>query len=216
MEAYIGTVMTTAIQYAPRGWMLCQGQTLSIAQYSALFSLLGTTYGGNGQSTFMLPNLCGRMAVGTGTGVGLSPRPLGAVGGTETTNAPVSVVGAVKIDVTNLPSHTHSITDGTCIAKTAVKVGTASVGTPTPVEGAGLSVAPTGPMNAGIWASPAPTTDIVGMGNVATTMSGSVDATGSGANMPFTANGNVTAGTMSPFLALNYIICVDGIFPSRN
>lgn len=216
MEAYIGTVMTTAIPYAPRGWMLCQGQTLAVAQYSALFSLIGTTYGGNGQSTFMLPNLCGRVAVGTGSAPGVTHRPLGTVGGVESVSAPVSVNGSVKLDVTHMPSHSHTVTDGTLIARTSVKVGTASVGTPTPVEGAGLSVAPPGPMNAGIWASPAPTSDTVSIGNVATTMSGGVDATGGGVAVPIVAAGALTASTMSPFLALNYIICIEGLYPSRN
>jgi microcystin-dependent protein len=85
--------------YAPRGWAMCAGQTLSIAQYQALFSLLGTTYGGNGQTTFNLPDLRGRLALGFGQGPGLSSYSLGAVGGQE----------SHQLLTTEVPSHSHTL-----------------------------------------------------------------------------------------------------------
>lgn len=73
MDAFMGTIMPVAFQYAPRGWMFCNGQTLPIAQNSALFSLLGTMYGGDGQNTFGLPDLRGRVPVGSqGPGPGIA------------------------------------------------------------------------------------------------------------------------------------------------
>ena len=85
--------------FNPRLWANCDGQLLSISQNSALFSLLGTTYGGDGRSTFGLPDLRGRVAMHTGTGPGLSPRPMGQRSGTQTNN----------ISIAQLPAHGHAI-----------------------------------------------------------------------------------------------------------
>jgi microcystin-dependent protein len=98
MEPYIGQIQTFGFNFAPRGWALCNGQIMSIAQNTALFSLLGTTYGGNGQTTFALPDLRGRFPVHQGQGPGLSPYQLGQISGTETTT----------LIATNLPAHTHT------------------------------------------------------------------------------------------------------------
>lgn len=83
-DPFIGEIMLFGGNFAPRGWAFCNGQLLSIAQYSALFSLLGTTYGGNGQTTFALPDLRGRVPIHAGQGPGLSPRTQGEIGGSET------------------------------------------------------------------------------------------------------------------------------------
>ena len=96
-EMYLGQMMQVGFNFCPRGWTTASGQILSIAQNTALFSLLGTTYGGNGQTTFALPDLRGRMAVNQGSGPGLSPYVLGEVTGTETTT----------LLTTQIPSHTH-------------------------------------------------------------------------------------------------------------
>lgn len=95
----MGCIYIFAGNFAPRGYMLCQGQTLPISQYAALFSILGTTYGGNGTSTFMLPDLRGRVALSEGTGPGLSPVALGQNGGVE----------SVTVQVANLPAHNHMV-----------------------------------------------------------------------------------------------------------
>jgi len=94
---YLGEIRMFAGNYAPKGWQLCNGQTLPINQYTALFSLLGTNYGGNGVSTFMLPNLQGSLPVGQGNGPGLTPRVIGEVGGTEN----------VTITTQTMPQHNH-------------------------------------------------------------------------------------------------------------
>jgi len=82
-EPLLGEIAMFGFNFAPRGWMLCDGQLLPIAQYSALFSLLGTTYGGDGRTTFGLPDLRGRVPVHMGNGPGLTPRPWGQTGGSE-------------------------------------------------------------------------------------------------------------------------------------
>lgn len=106
-EPYIGTIQAYGFNYAPRGWQTCQGQILSIAQSSALFSLLGTIYGGNGQTTFALPNLSGRVPNGQGQGPGLSPYSIGQLGGVESTT----------LTSQQMPAHTHA---GTLSASTTV------------------------------------------------------------------------------------------------
>ena len=97
-EPFIGEVKIFGFNFAPRGYSLCEGQILSIAQNTALFSLLGTTYGGNGQTTFALPDLRGRAVIGQGQGPGLSDYSMGEVLGTQTTTLLTS----------NMPAHVHS------------------------------------------------------------------------------------------------------------
>jgi microcystin-dependent protein len=98
MEPYIGQVCLFGFNYAPRGWALCNGQLLSIGQNSALFSLLGTTFGGDGISTFALPDLRGRVAINQGDQPGLSKYAMGQTGGSET----------VTLNVTQMPQHVHA------------------------------------------------------------------------------------------------------------
>lgn len=98
-EPFIGEIKMFAGNFAPRGWATCQGQILSIAQNTALFSLLGTTYGGNGQTTFALPDLRGRAPVHWGQGPGLPPFSLGQMAGQE----------AVTLLASNLPAHGHGV-----------------------------------------------------------------------------------------------------------
>lgn len=98
-EPFIGMIVAFGGNFAPRGWALCQGQLLSIAQHTALFSILGTTYGGNGQTTFALPDLRGRAIVGEGQGPGLAPYALGEMAGAESTTLTTS----------QMPAHTHLV-----------------------------------------------------------------------------------------------------------
>src|SRR5487761_706908 len=97
--AFLGTIRLVGFNFAPVGWALCEGQTLSISQDTALFSLLGTYFGGNGQTTFNLPDLRGRVAVGQGQGPGLANYDQGQAGGSET----VTLTGS------QVPSHTHTM-----------------------------------------------------------------------------------------------------------
>ena len=99
MEPFIGQLMLVGFNFPPRGWALCEGQLLSISQNTALFSLLGTTYGGDGRSTFGLPDLRGRVNFSPGTGPGLSPHSWGQKGGVEN----------VTLATNQIPSHNHLI-----------------------------------------------------------------------------------------------------------
>jgi len=98
-EPFIGEVKLLGFYFAPMGYMTCQGQIISIAQNTALFSLLGTTYGGDGQTTFALPDLQGRIPIGQGQGPGLPARDMGEAAGT--TN--------ITLTPANLPQHTHTL-----------------------------------------------------------------------------------------------------------
>ncbi len=99
MEPFLGQIVMFAGNFAPRGWAFCDGQLLPISQNSALFSILGTTYGGDGRTTFALPDLRGRVPVHQGNGPGLSDRRLGSKGGAET----------VTLNTNQIPSHNHSL-----------------------------------------------------------------------------------------------------------
>ena len=99
MEPFIGEIRLVPYTFAPKGWALCAGQLLSISQNTALFSLLGTNYGGDGRTTFALPDLRGRTPVGAGTAPAGSDYPLGATGGQE----------AVALTTPQLPAHAHAV-----------------------------------------------------------------------------------------------------------
>jgi microcystin-dependent protein len=98
-DPFIGEIRTFGFNFAPRGWAMCNGQLLPINQNQALFALLGTTYGGNGQTTFALPDLQGRVGIHVGQGPGLSPYVLGQEAGTET----------VTLTQNQMPQHSHVV-----------------------------------------------------------------------------------------------------------
>ena len=184
MEEYIGIVKLFAGNFAPRGWALCNGQILSIAQYNALFAILGTTYGGNGQTTFALPNLQGAVALGAGNGNG-GNYVLGQVAGTPN----------VSILTSNLPAHVHA-------GPGKISVSATNSTDSTPVAGASL----------GIPGSNVSRVFTPTLGYTAATPS--VELT---SNVTTGATGNnVPISVMQPYLAMTYIICLEGIFPSRN
>jgi len=99
-EPFLGMIIIVPYNFSPRGWAFCSGQILPIAQNTALFSLIGTTFGGNGQTTFALPDLRGRVPNSSGQGPGLSNYDLGQVSGTET----------VTLTVNEMPMHNHQVT----------------------------------------------------------------------------------------------------------
>ena len=184
MEGTIGEIRMFAGNFPPRTWAYCQGQTLAIAQNTALFAILGTTFGGNGQTTFMLPDLRGRVPVGTGQGPGLPLVNLGQPGGSETTS----------LTVGNLPPHNHTAS------------GTVTPGASTGGRGVTTSNVPTNnyPLQTAtgndIYANPSNTN--MGQSPVSVT----VNNTGNG----------LPINNLQPYLGMNYIICLEGIFPSRN
>jgi microcystin-dependent protein len=99
MDVFLGMIAAFGFNYNPRGWVFCNGQTMSIAQNTALFSLLGTMYGGNGTTTFGIPDLRGRTLIGIGNGPGLSPVTQGEMAGSP----------SVTILATNMPQHNHTL-----------------------------------------------------------------------------------------------------------
>ena len=105
MDPFLAEIKLFGGNFAPRGWAYCDGQLLPISQYSALFSILGTTYGGDGRTTFALPDLRGRAAIHPGNGPGLSDYKLGEKGGRE----------SITLNITNLPSHNHVATSTTTV-----------------------------------------------------------------------------------------------------
>lgn len=151
---FIGEIVGFGGNFAPRNWALCQGQLLSIAQNTALFSILGTTYGGNGQTTFALPDLRGRAPIGQGQGPGLQNYVLGQAAGTENATLLTS----------NLPAHVHTQTGSTTkaslqtpaagafLGKTQDSAGTAipQIYVPAGSEGTTVPMAATGITGQGI------------------------------------------------------------------
>jgi len=179
MEGYIAEIRMFAGNFAPRFWAFCQGQILSIAQNTALFSLLGTTYGGNGQTTFALPDLRGRVPVGTGQGPGLPNVVLGELSGTPT----------VTLIVQQIPQHIHTVALGAHNDDSANQAN--------------------------------PTNNVLGLGQVPGGQSVNMYSNaGANTNLAPTnssiAGGSQPHNNMQPYLGMNYIICLNGIFPSRN
>ncbi|MGB9179343.1 MAG: tail fiber protein [Pyrinomonadaceae bacterium] len=135
-EPYLGMIIIVPYNFSPRGWAFCNGQILPIAQNTALFSLLGTTFGGNGQTTFALPDLRGRVPNSSGQGPGLSSYDLGQVGGTESTT----------LTVNQMPGHAHPYTPGCA-------TGDATSGKPSnnfPANGGQYASPANGTMGAGV------------------------------------------------------------------
>ena len=188
MEGTIAEIRMFAGNFAPRGWAFCQAQTLSIAQNTALFSLLGTTYGGDGQTTFVLPDFRGRVGDGTGAGPGLPNVQLGEVAGSNT----------VTLTSANLPSHNHAA---------ALNASTVAATTQSPVAGAVLGRAKddTGTAVPFIYAPSGSATSVaLGSTSVTTGLTGGV----TGGAQPFSS--------MQPYMGMNFIICLEGIYPSRS
>lgn len=180
MEGYIGSVTLFAGNFAPKNWTFCMGQLLPISQNTALFSIIGTTYGGNGTTTFGLPDLRGRAVVGAGQAPGLSYYDLGQIGGKESTT----------LISTNLAAHSHPV---------ALQVAPAAAATAdqeSPANGV-YATAGTGEPFYG----PAPTAQMQAY-------TGTITTGPTGGTLPFS--------NLHPVLALNYIICLYGIFPARN
>jgi microcystin-dependent protein len=186
-QAYIGTIIQVGFNFAPRNWAQCNGQLISIAQNTALFALLGTTYGGNGQTTFALPDLRGRTPIHTGQGPGLSSYSLGQRSGVESTTLLSS----------NLPAHTHTA------SMTGLNAATTKATLSTPVAGAvlGRSV-DTNSTTAALPVIYCPA------GTATSVTLGAVTLAAAGNSQP--------VSVIQPTLSMNYIICQFGIFPSRN
>jgi microcystin-dependent protein len=179
MEGTLAEIRMFAGNFAPRGWQFCNGQLLPISQWTAVFALVGTTYGGNGQTTFGIPDLRGRVAVGTGNGAGLPSVVLGEMSGTNTTT----------LLSTNLPPHNHQVV-GNITPRANLDLGTLDS-----TENA---------FPAGSNSKPYSATADTNMQPIPV----SLPTTIAGNNQP--------VSVMQPYLGINNIFCVEGIFPSRN
>jgi microcystin-dependent protein len=191
MEQYIGQIMMFGGNFAPRSWALCNGQLLPISSYTALFSILGTTYGGDGRTTFALPDLRGRSPIHAGHGPGLSNVKLGQRGGQE----------YITLTVNNMPSHSHTATITGAQAAVTLK---ASVDEGSSDEAEGNILA------SGIskMYSAANVPDQVSLAPVAAPVTGSVTLSNTGNQQAF--------NNRNPFEVVNYIIALFGTYPSRS
>jgi microcystin-dependent protein len=226
MDAFMGTILAVGFNYAPRGWVFCNGQTVPIQQNSAMFALLGTMYGGDGQTTFGIPDLRGRAAVGSqGNGPGLSPVAQGEKAGTNN----VTVIGTGSVNITlglaNLPSHSHTASfDPTGLnASTTLNAGTGTNGGLVPQINGGLTatLAGSGGGIANIYLpANTPPSNPVALSGIGTVLTGTgtvtVNPTGTGAPLAAPVQTQSLTSIMQPYLGLNYIIAMEGIFPSRN
>lgn len=170
---FIGQICMFGGNFAPRGWAFCQGQILSIPQNTALFSILGTYYGGNGQTTFGLPDLRYRVPVGTGQAPGFGAMNMGQMGG-EANHTLI---------ITEMPAHTHVLQLPTTSADSSAKNPNGNI--------LGGTASPT-------YAAPAAANGQMGGAAIGIT----------GSSQPH--------NIMQPYLGLNFIIAMEGVYPSRN
>jgi microcystin-dependent protein len=171
-EPFLGEILMFGGNFAPRGYAFCDGQLLSIAQNTALFALVGTTYGGNGTITYALPDLRGRVPVHQGSGPGLAPVSMGQTGGAET----------VTLTQNQMPPHSHQANGSV-------------LGSQVSPNGAFWSTDPSGGTGAYSTANPDAT-----MASDAITMAG----------------GSQPHENRQPYLVINYIIALQGVFPSQS
>ncbi|AZI24175.1 phage tail protein [Pedobacter sp. G11] len=205
MEGTIGEIRAFAGNFAPRTWLFCQGQNMQLAQYQALFAIIGTNYGGDGVNTFQLPNIASRIVVGAGQGIGLSNYNLGQVTGEE----------SHALNSLELPVHTHQITPDFSTTAASVNISlnaVASSGTEFGPVGNYLAQDSSGTNN--VYANPTNSPNLVDLNSNAAQVSN--------LSPPIPqvvigiAGNSLPHNNIQPVLAINYIICVDGIFPSRN
>ena len=187
-EPYIGEIRIFPYNYAPRGWAYCAGQIMNVIDNSSLFSVIGGTYGGNWSTTFALPDLRGRIPVGAGNGPGLTTRILGEAAGTEINH----------LNTSNLPSHNHGVTVNTNEIKATVFSDKADLDSPTNNY--------FGATDSKIYVDGGREKNYMAADSIKQTLVMTINPTGS----------NVAVNNMQPYLAINYCIALDGIYPSRS
>ena len=189
-EPFLAEIMIVGFNFAPRGWALCDGQILPINQNQSLYSLLGTTYGGDGRTSFALPDTRGRSVIGVGTGPGLSTIQLGQKSGVENRT----------LSTSNMPSHNHAAT--TTVAATATAH----------ANSIGNIDAPAG----NVWAS-LDREDTYSSATPNVTMNAAAITVAATAT---TTTGNAGSGTSfsirDPYIAMHWLIQISGLYPSRN
>jgi microcystin-dependent protein len=195
---FLGQIIIGGWNFAPQGSVQCNGQTLAIAQYNALFALLGTTYGGNGVSTFQLPNLQGRRIVHWGNGVGLAPYVIGQNSGVEN----VSVLQG------NMPTHNHQASfaqNNSSFGASGTTSATAAAPAAGGVLGVGADLTSHGAKPA-IYVPSGSVTNTVGLGGL--NVAGTVSLGVSGNGLPLSI--------LNPYNTVTMCIATVGIFPTRN
>ena len=191
-DPFLGMIIQVGFNFQPQGWQFCNGQLLSIAQNSALFSLLGTTYGGNGTSTFALPDLRGRVAIHQGQGNGLSTYVIGQASGTEN----------ITLNQNQMPIHTHTFNGSTSTLQASTTKATVQV------PAAGAMLAHTQDLS-----GKGTTPDIyLPSGSAGSVALGGLNVAGTNSN----AGGSQPFSIIQPYLTTNFVIALQGIFPSRN
>ncbi|MFT5823162.1 MAG: microcystin-dependent protein [Crocinitomix sp.] len=189
MDPFIGQIQPFGFNFAPRTWAKCDGQLIAISSNTALFSLLGTTFGGDGRTTFALPDLRGRSIVHTGHGPGLSSITWGERGGVE----------QVYVTQSNMPSHSHSLINGQANVDVYA---TDSPGNQVNESDSGANGFSTGGTTPSIYQENPTASDKVGGVEISGT------TTASGSSLPVYSR--------NPFLGINVCIAQFGIFPSRS
>lgn len=246
MELYLGTIVLWAGNYSPRGLLLCNGQTLNVNTYTALFAVIGTSFGGNGSTTFNIPDFRGRVPLGANGVAPSIPIALGGVMGSAAVNVVASVggtatgtltgasaTGNITLTSNQLPAHTHDVPS--LIVNISIPVNNVStianstaIPTTSNILGQGFIASGLSSAPAKIY-GPTPSNTTLSPFS-ATTTAGTSGSTGTGAaipvNLPVTGTVSIpltgavaTAANVSvvqPSLGINYLICVEGLFPSRN
>ncbi len=231
-EAYVGEIRLLAFNYAPEGWLLCQGQQLNTSQYQALFALIGNAYGGNGDTTFNLPDLRGRVPMQCGQGP-LATYPWAQSGGTSTTVINTSTSFTLT-SINQLPAHTHTSTFSPTGASALVeptvtiKVCNDPATSTSPLANGYIATAKLpGPGSVTNVYSAAATTGMTTLNAATATATGgsggginggTVTIGTTGALQPSPVAVPITVGVppvLPPYVAMNYAICVNGYFPPR-
>lgn len=216
MESYVGQIMLWPMSWAPQDWAICDGSLLPLNQYMALYSLIGVAYGGNGTTTFGLPDLRGKVPLGVS-----ATHPIGQKGGLEAYTGTVNVTASLPITVANLPAHSHTATfTGATGASASVAIpvdndsnATDSVATKTMVLGKGVS----GTQAVKTYSTGASNDTLKPFDVALPTAGGTVTVADTGASQPLALKAplDLNVPTMPPFVTLNFIICLNGLYPPR-
>lgn len=205
MEPIMGFIMLWSSNRIPTGWAICDGSLLNISNNENLYSLIGTCYGGDGVNTFGIPNLTGRLPVGAGTGIGLKPYPLGQLGGLEN----------VTITNAEMPIHNHKASPSQINVSTQASLSVLNAPSDqadpsnATLMGAGASTTVMPDGQTAIVQNYGPPTNIVSLpGNI------SLFAAGNPLNI-YPSGNSQPHPNIQPVFALNYIICVQGIYPEK-
>jgi microcystin-dependent protein len=175
-QPYVGEIRMFGGNFAPSGWALCQGQTIPISENDVLFQLIGTTYGGDGEETFNLPNLQGRVPLHMGSASSGSTYVIGQTGGVETVN----------LTTNQIPQHNHSLL-ATATGQSVVPSGSTNMAAATSAQAGILPYAP-----------------------------GPSDGTALNVQSVAPTGGSQPHDNMQPYLAVNFIISLFGVFPTQN